>query len=505
MSLLEEITTLATLARALPGNSFHRRQLGDYQRNNLVQREAIITSVLEIFEGNTWKYVDPMPSESIGEARSRVGRYERRLLFSFMNTWNTLYTQEPNRVFKYDGERLGPDNKPEVLELLQEEYRKASVDDVMEQSDTLLRLTGNVALRPWYDANNKELVIHMYSGNNIRVVNNSDNPRKPLAIALVGNASIVDSKGTSIAQHSAEFFTDTEAGVVKGEESKVEPLETKRIPVALGWDRFPTNKTGFYVNAPGIPLAAIDRLMANDFTSQLGFITLMQGFGIPVAWGLKPGTELRIGPDKFIEFDGDPDVKEDFEFKNPNAPLEEMSEVLNKLIDWTREDYGIPKTMLDASTSPSGASQVEANAPVEMMRQKRAKRMRPLESNTVLAIADVLIASGVLAKGLDPKLFSVSVSYPAPRIAKDTSDQIAEDRFDLGLGLITPGEIFMRKNPDKFDSVEEADEFIRQRQLTLVIDVDKGASDVESPAMSEDPVKGSNSELTETKKGEKKE
>lgn len=494
MTLIADIESLAKIERALPANPFFRRNFGGWVMRSMQRREMFLTAVLEIFEGNTMEFVDPMPSETVSQARERVGRFERRLLASFMNKWNTLYTQEPTRVFMYDGERL--ESGDDRLEVLQEEYRNSGVDDIMEQSDTLLRLTGNVALRPWYDADNKQLVIHLYSGNSIRVLENRNNPQVPRAVALVGSFRLEESDGGAINQHNAEFFTPDEMGTVVGGKIHLDKLETRAIPIAYGWDKRPTNKTGFFVPSPGLPLAGLDRLLASDFTSQLGFITLMQGFGIPVVWGLKAGTELRIGPDRTIEFDGDPDRKEDFEFKNPNAPLEEIRDIINQLVVWTQEDYDIPKSMLDISMAPSGVAQVEAMAPIGTLRLKRTKQMRPLESRTVKRIADVLIASNRLSQSLDPELFEVSVTYPEPEITKTTTDQIAQDRFDLEIGIITRAEIFMRDNPDRFDSEDEAEQFLRTRGAMLESPVTEGEPESISPVETGSPLSGE--DLVET-------
>lgn len=488
-TLLGEIQLLAKLPRSLPANVFTRVNYGYYQNTSIQRREQLLAAVLQIFKGNTWRFIDPMPSESVGEARKRVGKYERRLLYSFMNKWNTLYSIEPIRTFTYDGERLDDKNKPDVLEALQLAYAQASVDDVMEQSDTLLRLTGNVGLRPWYDADNEELVIHCYSGNNIRVLKNANNPKRPLGVALVGSSAALAEDGTEVSKQNAEYFTAENMGLIVDDVAlPTESLETKHIPIAFGWEKTPSNKTGFFVDAPGVPLAAVDRLMANDMTSQLGFFTLMQGFGIPVSWGLNKGVEIEIGPDKRIEFEGNLERKEDFEFKDANAPLDEVKDVINQMIEWTREDYDIPKSMLDASMTSSGVAQVEANAPLGIMRQKRAKQMRPLESNTLSAITDVLITSNVLAKGLDPDKFGVSVYYPEPQITKSTSDQIAQDKFELEQGITTRAAIFMRENPSRFDGEDEAELFLKARGLvSLETETGTGEPDVESPATEGSP------------------
>lgn len=463
MSLESDIELLAKVERSLPDNPFLRRNYGAWAYRAMQARERLYAAVLDIYNGEVGRYVESVSAkESADQAAAKPGRLELRVLFSLINKWNTLYGSDPRRVFKYDGKRLEEDNKTNIV--LQEEYRKAEINELMETADDYMRMTGVVATRPFFDAENDELVCHLYSANNVRVIPNLYNPARPKAVALVGTYQKEEGDGGATLEHQAEFFTDTSIGVVTGSKVKVDKLETVKMPIAFAWDKKPTNKVGFFVPCPGPCLAAFDRVLANDFSSPLGFTTILQGFGIPVTWGMKKGTSYRIGPDFGIDFDGDdPERKEDFEFKNPNAPLDEIASIIQRLIDWIREAYDIPKTMLDATMSPTGVAQVEAKAPLGLLREKRAKRFRPFENRLVKRIADVLIASGKLPGTLDPELFTVDMFYPEPKITKSTNDQIAKDKFDLDNKTTTRAALFMRDNPEQFDSEKDAEVFLKAK------------------------------------------
>lgn len=472
MSLLVDIEQLAKQERSSPLTPFFRRQYGGWAWRDMQQREALYSAVIDIYEGRGHTYIDPMPSKTENEARAQPGRVEIPLLMSFVNKWNTLYTKAPTRVFFYDGKRLGAKDRNGAI--LSEYYARAMSNSVLEQADSLLRLTGNIAIRPFFDAENDSLFLHLYGSHNIRVIPNRKNPMMPQGVALVGRYKKEESDGGSSYVDEAEFFTSDKYGRIDGSKTTVEDLDTIGMPIAFGWERIPTNQS-FFVNCPGPGLAAIDRLIANDFTSELGFITIMQGFGIPVTWGLKKGQKFRIGPDRSIDFAGDPERKEDLEFKNPNAPLDDMVGVIKQIIDWIREAYDIPKSMLDATMSPSGVAQVEANAPLGILREKRAELFRPIEQRLVKVIADVLIASGVLPASLDASKFQVAVYYPEPKIVRSTQDQVVKDGFDLTHGLQTPATIYMRDNPDQFDTEQEAAEFLQERTAPIAGGADEEA------------------------------
>lgn len=113
--------------------------------------------------------------------------------------------------------------------------------------------------------------------------------------------------------------------------------------------------------------------------------------------------------------------------------------------------------------------------------------MRPLESLFVKRTADVLIASNVLPANLDPELFEVSVHYPEPKIVKSTQDQIQQDNFDLEHGITTRAEIYMRRHPDQFDSEDEAELFLRAREVMLAQNATEGGSEPNSPVGDEPP------------------
>src|SRR5688572_17476637 len=106
---LLDIERLARQERYEPGRMFFRREYGGVAYRAMSQREQLYAAVLEIYRGHTAPYLDPYPGESDPEARRKIGRVQLPLLMSFMNKWNTLYTEEPTRVFEYDGVRLKED------------------------------------------------------------------------------------------------------------------------------------------------------------------------------------------------------------------------------------------------------------------------------------------------------------------------------------------------------------------------------------------------------------
>lgn len=458
MNLADEIKAMAMLERGEVANPFMRRQFGQWAYKRMQQRETLYQAVIDIYEGNVGPYIEGKPSNKGQVDPDAMGRFEIPVLMAIMNKWNNLYVKGVKRVVLFKGKRLPPEDKANTL--LQEIYKVSQVDSVFETQDTLMRLTGTTAVRPWFDAVNDEMVFHLYSANNLRIVPNNFNPARPRAVALVGSYDKEESDGGAVKVHQAEYFTDKEAGTIDGSTVKSDKLGTRNMPLVFGFDKKPINKGGFFVGCPGPGLAAIDRILANDFTSEFGLITLMQGFGVPVTWGMKKGQKFKVGPDQTIDFPGEADKKEDFDFRNPNAPLEDIGNVIQRIIDWVCWAWDIPKTMLDASMSPSGVAQVEANAPLGKDRDKRISVFRPIETRMVQVLIDVLVEARKLPAGTNPADYSVAVFYPEPQITKTTTDQIAQDNFNLDKRITTPAAIYMRENPGEFDTEKEAADYL---------------------------------------------
>ena len=195
----------------------------------------------------------------------------------------------------------------------------------------------------------------------------------------------------------------------------------------------------------------------------------MQGFGVAQIFGQNAGEDLKIGPARVVKFSGDTDRRQGIEFASPNAPLLDRVEVVKALVESIRQAYGIPASMLDVSTDASGAAIVQANGPLAEIRRDRAKVFRRIETDLLRATLMVLSGNGITGD-TKPADWDVSVSYGKPQASASVQDRIAQEKHDLEIGLITPAELLMQRKPDSFDTVEEADEYLRARMVAVGVD-----------------------------------
>lgn len=435
-----------------------------------MQREAETLTSYSIYRG---RYGDTLvrPEDRDIPADKRTASTDGVMpinhLPRWLDLWSALYCEEPSRTFFHKGERVKEDSPLfATVEAVQENYRAASVDSVLRKVDALLRLVGNVVLIPHWDALNSEMVIHQYLSYRLRVVRNAANPARPLATIISGRTiGEMDQKPVDIAQVwlAEGRYLSMVDGVVKVDESPVS------VPLVHCFDTLPDNESGYFVDCPGPALADLAVRIINDGYSDLNFTSLMQGFGVAQIFGQNAGEDLKIGPARVVKFSGDTDRRQGIEFASPNAPLLDRVEVVKALVESIRQAYGIPASMLDVSTDASGAAIVQANGPLAEIRRDRAKVFRRIETDLLRATLMVLSGNGITGD-TKPADWDVSVSYGKPQASASVQDRIAQEKHDLEIGLITPAELLMQRKPDSFDTVEEADEYLRARMVAGGVD-----------------------------------
>lgn len=462
-AILDEAFKLARMGRAFP-KTLQRSEQGGFLYYDCQNREAWLQAVLDLYDSKWVSFIDPMPGESYSEAMQRPGRFNINHLRQFISAWSATYTEDPVRVFYKNGTRLEADDP--FVKALQDMYRDGCVNEAMNEVDGLLRLVGNAVLRPLYDEASSELVVHNYASPNVRVVENPRNPARPFATVLLGYTVKRNSEGASRKTEVAEVWTESGYWLLSGGGvTEAVPLDDKP-PLVHCFDARPTNETGYFVECPGPDLAQITNILNNDFYGQLGYTTLMQGFGVTQVFG-HDGKELKIGPGRAIAFSGDQTLRQGVEFATSNAPLQDWVAIINAIVDKVQQVYGIPKSMLEVQTDASGAAIVRANAPLSEIRKARQKTFRKIETDFLRAmLRETRGRVDGIQGSINPDDYDVSVRYIEPDLALSTQDRINKDKHMLELGVLTPAQILMRERPDEFDTLEQAEEYLNEQTQT---------------------------------------
>ena len=457
--ILTQAIALASQARPLGFNPFTRSSDLSAQ-----PRESLLAMVLDAYNGKRWQFFEKMPSEAgddakRGEGRERPGRVDINNLRQWIDTLSNTYGGQPVRVFKRGTERVDGKTDP-VIEAVSEAYKQAEVNRVLESVDVDLNLLGNEVLRPLYDEAAKELVIHRFQSPCVRVVPNKLNARNPLATVLTG----VDRDENGQEHIRAEVFTPTKfVSIVDGQQVSEEAL-AEPVPMVHCFNRLPDNLTRYWSPCIGPALAHMDIVLNNDLIGPMGYTTVMQGFAQAVVFGVDPQASVAVGPGRQVQFSGDPERRQGLEYVTPNAPILDVLEIVKQMVSMIRAAHGIPEGLLDVKTDATGAALVQANAPLAEMRERRGKVFHRIERDLLRATIRVLAGRDKrVPVGTDADQYDVSVHYSVGATQRSVADQNAREKFLLGLGVLTAGDIAVREFPERWDDADAANKEIEVR------------------------------------------
>lgn len=428
-------------------------------------REGLLASTLDAYNGRRFKFFQAMPGEQIanaetGEGSERPGRIDVNNLRSWIDTLSNTYGSDVQRTFRRDGKRVEPKDDP-IIEAVVERYNDAEINRVMEDVDAGLNLLGNQTLRPIFDEAHGELVIHRYNAPMVRVIQNPINARWPEATILLGIER--DDEGN---EHTrAEVWTaDRFVELYDTKPIKDERLEGPS-PLVHCFNRVPSNLSRYWCPCVGPALAHIDMVLNNDLLGPLGYTGVMQGFAQAVVHGLDPSGKVTIGPGRVMQFSGNPDIRQDFEFKQPQAPITDVLELIRLMISMVNKAHGIPEGLFDVKTDATGAAIVQAAAPLAEMREKRSKVFKRPERDLLRATIRALAGRDKrVPLGTDADIYDVSVRYGKAATSQSVDDRNKREQFLIDLGVLTPGDIAVQEFPDRWDDAEDANEEIAERK-----------------------------------------
>ncbi len=459
---------IAAAPRGVVTQPFARRNNGRWAFFDDQHREATLHAVSDVYSDLTALHNDPMPAEVSRpeEYYDRPGRVAVNHLRRWVDLWAATYSQEPSRVFYRGGVRL--DKADPLVVTLNRLYRDAEVNSVLERLDKDLYLYGTAVLRPWWDDDNAELVVHEYQAFNVRVVQNRLNPSRPWATILLGSEREPGRDGAYQRVAVSEIYTPDEWMYVRGS-TVVDRAPLPGDPLVHCFNQTPTLTEGYWCHAPGVALAALTVRLSEDGYSQFFHALLMQAVAQAVMHGNVQG-QLELGPGRAVHFPQADDGSR-LEYVAPNADLAGFQQGIEWLVQVIRETHGIPQSMLDVHTDASGAAIVQANGPVAELRQRRMKVFRRIETDLLRSI--IAVSRGRvegISGTVDPAEFDVAVRFEAPQASASVQDTIAQETHDLTYGLVTPAELLMRRKPDEFDTIEDAEAVIQSRVKGLETD-----------------------------------
>lgn len=216
------------------------------------------------------------------------------------------------------------------------------------------------------------------------------------------------------------------------------------IPFVPIWDRPPTDC--FWL-AGGDDLVVMQEAV-NKALVDLLYTLEMQGFGVGWMRGgsvnpMVDDATITVGPGRMIQLPQDGELG----FAATQAPIDEVVGAIDRLMKWCAVSNGLPGSSMSVDpTDESGVSKIVGNVELEESRRDDIALWRVYERRLFTIMRAVWNHHNPGRKLSDSATLAVDFADPKP----DTSekDQAATWELLLSIGLISPVDAAMERNPD---------------------------------------------------------
>lgn len=168
-----------------------------------------------------------------------------------------------------------------------------------------------------------------------------------------------------------------------------------------------------------------------------------QGFGVGWVRGAEGGGTLKAGPGSLVELPKDGELG----YAATQAPIEEMVAAIDQLVKWAAVSNGIPAASLSTDpTVESGISKIVGNAELTEARQDDVALWRTYERRIFAVIRQVWNFHNPTRRLSDAATLQTDFADPKPETS--AKDQAATWQLLLEMGLISPVDVALERNPD---------------------------------------------------------
>jgi hypothetical protein len=210
------------------------------------------------------------------------------------------------------------------------------------------------------------------------------------------------------------------------------------LPFCPVWNQLPTD--AFWT--PGAEdLVAIQEAF-NEKLTDLLYILRMQGFGVGYVKGMR-GELSHVDPGTFFNLPTDGELG----YAKTNAPVSETLAVLDFLLKQAAVSNGLPASSLTTDpTDESGIARIAGTRELEEMRRDDIELFRKYERNLFHLVRIVWNCHNPAQKISDKAELLIDFYDPKPSI--DPDKQAAVWDALLSMGIISPVDIMLERNPD---------------------------------------------------------
>ncbi len=462
MGLIEDAIELANrpdwyghkyLSGRTPGRHGARLPFADSD----TAREEECWFFLQMYKGLQEQFIDKYPDETVEEFAKRW-KCTINLTRPIIDILSGLYRRAPQRTIEA---------ADRIKKRMHRVWRESETDSFMISADRTTRLTGTVAVRPYYDKSTGRVRYWLFTQDKLRVIEDEENPASPKAVVVrwVTRDSRNPRKLVRIAHiWTAEEFTK----LVNGAE--VKGARTGHgfgcVPLVFFHDK--QDFESFFTYGRGRDICQTNCVINNKLTHKLETI-IYQGLGIPVLKNPSPNKEIVFSPKRAITIELPPGREGGLEFVSPNAPIAELLQDIEADVQHLLLANRIPESAIRIKAGPaSGVAIIAENIPLIEDREERmrlfASKERELAELTLKTLNEF---EDDFDFSRDSDDFDFHVNYKEPEFPLNVTERITRDEFLLRNGLIRPWQIWMRDDPDRFPGEDEARKTWEKEKVTI--------------------------------------
>ncbi|MCC7509198.1 MAG: hypothetical protein IT464_07465 [Planctomycetes bacterium] len=378
----------------------------------------------DMYTGDQLRYIPRLPGESALEFSRRPHKHFLNITRVVIDVLSQLYRRPVER---------------RASERIARVHARNPMDRLMLGVDRLARLHGVAAVCVSHEGD--DVRYWPWPAHRMLVLPDALRPDQPRAV-------IAFAAGDGSLAHvwDPQSFATVAGGRVIREHAH----SYGRVPFAFVHDRLPVD--GFWVEGRGRSLAWAN----NEFNAKLSALAhtvAMQGFGVMEIVNPDPAQDIAVGPARAIRFHVSGNEPFGVNFKAPGAPIADLIADLEFLLRTLLKTQRVPESLLSIQpvSNLSGISILAQQTPVLEDRIERQQVFRAFEHDLAEVTQAVLRAH----EGPQPDA-QFALDYPEPELEQSVAERIQADEFRLRHGMVTPWELMLRDNPDRYDSPEQA-------------------------------------------------
>ncbi len=313
----------------------------------------------------------------------------------------------------------------------------ASLPVMMKQANRFTKLTGNTLLRPVW--RNGRMALDILTGD-ILDIQTGDSPEDLQSVLITHHPENGRTDQIEYSLWSAEQYQRLS---YQGAVLESEPNPYGCLPFVPVWNTPPTSS--FWL--PGAEDLTLLQDAINERLTDLCYVLKFQSFGVGYVKGAKTKSArhdaLESGPGSvFLLPEG-----ADLGFAAPDAPVEACLEAIDRLMKWAAISNGLPASSMSLTPSEeSGVSKIVSNSELEELRRDDIAMFAKAEDELFRLFRIVWNHHNPARKMSESATLTVDFYDVKPVVT--ASEQLKEWQGMMELGLMSPIDILIEKNPD---------------------------------------------------------